>query len=144
MALVLSDLGADQMLKAYFNNSWPSSKNLKLRLFTNDYTPVDTSILSSFTEASGGGYASIDLTNGSWTVTPANDPSDAVYTQQTFNFTGALTGNPTIYGYYIEDNGGTSGAMIWAERLGASFTPTSNGDQLLITPKFQMSKGTPT
>ena len=144
MAIVLADVGADQVLKAYFNNNWPASKDLKLRLFTNDYTPVDTSVLGNFTEAAGGGYVAKDLANGSWTITVANDPSDAVYAEQTFTFTGPLTGNATIYGYYIEDNAGSSGTLVWAERLGASFTPNQNGDQLKITPKFQLSKGTPT
>lgn len=141
MALVLADVGADQILKAYFNNNWPVSKNLKLRLYENNYTPVDTSTLANFTQATAPGYAAISLINGSWTITPANDPSDAVYAEQTFTFTGA--GN-TIYGYYIEDNDGTSGVLIWAELFAASFTPANNGDQIKVTPKFQMSKGTPT
>jgi hypothetical protein len=140
MALVLLDVGADQILKAYFNNNWPASKNLQLKLFVNDVTPAQTGI--TYTEAAGGGYASIALTNGSWVVTTGNDPSDAVYAQQTFTFTGALTTNPTVYGYYIEDNAG-SGVIIYAERLGASFTPVQNGDNLKITPKFQLSSGTP-
>jgi len=144
MGLVLSDVGADQILNAYFNDSWPVSKNLKIRLFTNDYTPVDTSILSNFTEAAGGGYAAKNLTNGSWTVFAANDPSDAVYPKQTWTFTGPLTGSATIYGYYIEDNAGNSGVYIWGERLGASFKPANNTDQLGVIPKFELSKGVPT
>lgn len=142
MPLILTDLGADQILKAYFNNDWQASKNLKLCLFTNDYTPVDTTVKANLTEAVGGGYAQITLTNGSWTVTPANDPSDAVYAQQTFTFTGPLTGNPTIYGYYILDNNG-SGEVMWAEKFGTPFTPANNGDTIKITPKVQLSKGTP-
>jgi hypothetical protein len=141
MSLVLADIGADEVLKTYFNNSRPAGgNNLTLKLFTNDYTPVDTSVAGSFTEASGGGYAAKTLTNGSWTVTTANDPSDAVYAQQTFTFTGALSGSATIYGYFVVDADGT---LIWAERLAQSFTPASNGDELKVTPKFQMSKGTP-
>lgn len=140
MALVLADVGADQILKAYFNNSWPASKNLKLRLYTNNYTPVDTSVVGSFTEMSGAGYAAISLTNGSWTVTVGNDPSDAVYAEQTFTFTGS---GSTIYGYYIEDNDGSTGTLVWAELFGSTYTPANNGDTLKVTPKFQLSKGTP-
>jgi hypothetical protein len=142
MALVLTDLGADQILKAYLNNDWQASKNLKLCLFTNNYTPVDTTTKSALTEAAGGGYAEITLTNGSWTITVADDPSDAVYAEQTFTFTGALTGNATIYGCYILDNNG-SGEVMWAELLTVPFTPANNGDTLKITPKMQLSKGTP-
>lgn len=137
--LVLTDLGADEILKTFFNNSRPAGgNNLTLKLFVNDVTPAQTGI--SYTEAAGGGYAAKTLTNGSWTVTPANDPSDAIYAQQVFTFTGALTTNPTIYGYYVEDADGT---ILWAERLTASFTPANSGDHVDITPKFQMSSGTP-
>ena len=140
MALILLDVGADEILKTYFNNVRPSGgNNLDLKLFVNDVTPADTGV--SYTEAAGGDYAAKTLTNGSWTVTPANDPSDAVYAEQTFTFTGPLTTNPTIYGYYVEDADGT---IIWAERLSAPFTPANNGDSLKVTPKFELSKGTPT
>jgi hypothetical protein len=141
MALVLADVGADHMLEAVFNNAWPTAgKDLTIKLFTNNYTPLDTSDVDDFTEAAGGDYAAKTLSNGSWTVAPANDPSDAVYAEQTWTFTGALDGGATIYGYYVIDADGT---YWFGEKLGATFTPANNGDQLKVTPKFQMSKGTP-
>ena len=139
MGLILLDVGADEILKTYFNNYHPSGgNNLTLRLFVNNVNPAQTGI--SYTEASGGGYAAKTLTNGSWVITTANDPSDAVYAQQTFTFTGALTTNLTIYGYYVTDADNT---IIWAEKFTTSFTPTDNGDNVKITPKFQASSGTP-
>ena len=139
MALVLTDLGADEILKTYFNNARPAGgNNLTLRLFCNDVTPAQTG--TSYTEATGGGYAAKTLTNGSWTVATANDPSDAVYAEQTFTFTGALTTNTTVYGYYVTDADNT---VLWAETLTAAFTPANNGDNIKITPKFQLSSGTP-
>ena len=141
MALVLVDVGADEFLKVYFNDDRPTGgNNLTLKLFATDVTPADTDVAGTYTEATGGGYAALPLTNGSWTVTVGNDPSDAVYAQQTFTFTGALTTNPTVYGYFVVDADGT---LVWAERLTAAFTPANNGDNIKITPKFQMSKGTP-
>ena len=141
MALVLADVGADELLKVFFNNDRPTGgNNFTLKLFVNDYTPLQTSVAGSFTEATGGGYAAKTLTNGSFTVTVGNDPSDAVYAQQVFTFTGALTTNPTIYGYYVVDADGT---LIYAERAAASFTPANNGDHYDVTPKFQISSGTP-
>jgi hypothetical protein len=141
MSLVLADIGADEILKTYFNNTRPvGGNNLTLKLYTNNLTPLDTHTASNFTEASGGGYAAKTLTNGFWTITPANDPSDAVYAQQTFTFTGPLSGNPTIYGYYVVD---ADNNLIYAELLTAPFTPANNGDNIKITPKFQLSKGTP-
>lgn len=141
MALVLADVGADAILNAVLNNVWPSGgKNLTLKLFTNDYTPVDTSVAGSFVEASGGGYVSKTLANGSWTVTPSNDPSDGTFAEQTWTFTGALSGSATVYGYFVVD---ADGVLWWAERFSASFTPANNGDQVKVTPKMQLSKGTP-
>ncbi|HLC17492.1 MAG TPA: hypothetical protein VJM57_00565 [Thermodesulfobacteriota bacterium] len=141
MALTLMDIGADEILKTYFNNARPAGgNNLTIKLFTNNVTPADTDTAGTYTEATGGGYAAKTITNGSWTVTVGNDPSDAAYAQQTWTFTGALTTNPTIYGYYVVDADGT---LLWAEKLAASFTPANNGDELKITPKFQLSKGTP-
>lgn len=139
-ALTLVDEGADSILKAYFNNS-PAPGNLILHLYCTNVSPADTNTVSSYTECTGGDYATKTLTNGSWTVTTANDPSDAVYAQQTFTFTGALTTNGTIYGYYVTNAGST--ILIWAELLGTPFTPANNGDNVKITPKFQLSKGTP-
>jgi hypothetical protein len=142
MPLTLADVGADCLLKIIFNNTRASGgNNLTLKLFVNNVTPGDTDTASTYTVAVGGGYADKTLNMGSWTITPANDPSDAVYAEQTWTFTGALTTNTTIYGYYVVD---ADGILQWAERLASSFTPANNGDQLKITPKFQMSKGTPT
>ena len=141
MALILADVGADQILKSYFNKTQPAGgNNLTLKLFTSNTTPGQTDVAGTYTEATGGGYAAVTLTAGSWTVTPANDPSDAVYAQQTFTFTGALTASATVYGYYVVD---ADGVLIYAERAGSTFTPANNGDTYKVTPKFQCSSGTP-
>lgn len=141
MAIVLADVGADVILKAFFNNDWPAGgKNLTLKLYTNNYTPLDTSVAGDFTEASGGGYAAKTLSNASWVVTTGNDPSDAVYAEQTWTFTGLLAGSATVYGYFIVD---ADGILLLGEKFDYSFTPAKNGDQLRLTPKAQLSKGTP-
>lgn len=139
MALTLADVGADAILGTFFNGS-PVLGNLTLRLFVDDQALADTLVAGDLVEADGGGYAAKTLTHGSWTLTTGNDPSDVVYAAQEFTFTGALTTNPTIYGYYVTNAAGT---LLWAERLAAAFTPAANGDKLTVTPKFQLSKGTP-
>lgn len=141
MAIQLADSGAAAILKAYFNNVWPAGgKNLTLKLFATNVTPSDTSTAGSFTEAAGGGYAAKTLTNGSWTESNVSGIEQVAYAVQTFTFTGALTTNPTVYGYYIVD---ADGNLVYAEAQSA-FTPANNGDQITITPTFQASKGTPT
>jgi hypothetical protein len=139
MAIVFTDIGCDEFLKTYFNGV-RAGNNLTLRLFTNDYTPLQTSNNTNFTDAAGGGYAALTLALNSWTVTPANDPSDAIYANQTFTFTSNLTGNAACFGYFVTDAANT---VIWGERFASNFTPTNNGDTITIQPKFAMSNGTP-
>lgn len=141
MPLIFSDGGAQALLLARFNNSWPASKDLSLRLYCNDLTPEDSHSAGWYAEAEGGGYTAKTLTCGSWTISQANGIYQAAYTAQTFTFTGQLTTRPSIYGYYVTDG---NGILQWAERRATPVTPTISGDQLIITPVFQASKGTPT
>jgi hypothetical protein len=140
MAIVLADSGAAAFLRAYFNNVWPAGgKNLTLRLFTNNYTPLDTSTASNFTEAVGGGYTAKALTNASWTESNVAGIEQAAYALQTWTFTGALSGNATVYGYYVTD---ADGVLIYAEAQ-APYQPANPNDQITLAPAFQQSKGTP-
>lgn len=140
MTITLTDNGGLEFLDVYFNNVRPAGgNNHTMFLFTNDVTPTDATVTGDLTEAAGGGYGAKTLNSGSWTVALASGIPQASYAQQTWNFTGGLTGNPTIYGYGIKDADGT---LIDAERLTAPFTPV-NGAVLNITPKHQHSKGTP-
>jgi len=128
MALVVPNVGAQILLRRALGDL--ATGNLILKLFTNDYTPVETSVVGSFTEATGSGYAEKSLTDGSWTVTNA-DPAVATYDggDQVFTFTGAL-GN--VYGYYITDFAETG--LVWAERFtSAPFNVQNNGDTITIT-----------
>jgi len=143
MALVLADVGAVSILKAYFQNVWPSGgKNLTLKLYATNVTPTDAKVAGDFTEAAGGGYSAITLTNGTgWVESNVGGIEQVAYAQQTFTFTGALTTNAVIYGYYVVD---ADGVLVYAELAGSTFTPANNGDTYKVTPIVQLSKGTPT
>ena len=142
MAMTVQDVGAEAGLKIQFNNTRAvGGNNLTLKLFATDVTPADTDTAATYTEATGGGYAAKTLTMGSWTVSIASNIAQSAYAEQTWTFTGALTTNPTIYGYYIVD---ADNVIICSEKLGATFTPTQNGDILRVTPVYKRSKGTPT
>lgn len=144
MAIVLADVGAKVLLDIILNDDWPAGgKDLTLKLFATNVVPAHNSTAGSFTEAVGGGYASKTLYNNysdGWVVSGSNDPRDGTYEQQTWTFTGPLTTNGTIYGYYVIDADGT---LLWAEAFAQSFTPVNNGDALLLTPKLSLSYGTP-
>jgi hypothetical protein len=133
--IVTGDEGAGEILAAYFQ-----TRNLTLKLFTNDYTPQDTDTVDSYTEATGGGYAAISLLLGGWTLTTSSI-AQVAYSQVEFVFTGALTTNFDVYGYYVINP--ATGKFVFAERK-TKFTPEANGEAIIITPTYQLSQGTPT
>ena len=137
----LVDAGSLAILRAFFNNIFPAgTKNLTLKLFTNDLLPGRDDITADYTEAAGGGYASKTLTNGSW-VESNTDPPYVSYAEQTWTFTGGLTGNQTVYGYYVVND---NGVLILAGRLGEPQVINEANDEIKLTPKFELSWGIPT
>lgn len=112
--------------------------NQSLKLFVNDYTPVDASIAANFTEMSTLGYAAKPLTKTAWVVTAGGDGqvAEAAYAQQTWTFTaGALV---NVYGYFIVDS--VSGLLLWAERFASAKPVQNTGDQIIIVPKITNSR----
>lgn len=105
-----------------------------LRLYT-AITPAlgSGTIAAHLTEAAGGGYAAIALTAANWVTTPGA-PTSTAYAKQTFTFTGTLTANATVLGYYITR---ADGSLVFAEALTA-FQPANNGDTIDVTPTFTL------
>ena len=126
MALLVPNEGEVKILSVALGKD--AAEALSLRLFTNDYTPVETSVTSSFTEATGNGYAAITVAASDWTVA-SGAPSTATAAVKTFTFTGALG---AVYGYFVV--GAISGKTYWAERFTATpITIQNNGDQIVVT-----------
>jgi hypothetical protein len=124
----IPDEGEEDMLDTLF------AGDKSLRLFQNNFTPNNASVLLDFTVADFAGYANITLTGGSWTTTPGA-PSVAAYAEQTFTrtTTGAVQ---TIYGYYIVNAGGTK---VWAyEKFATAQAVTSAGDTIRVTPRIKL------
>lgn len=130
MALLVPNTGEVIALSLLVNKTSP--ENLVYRLFTNNVTPAETDTAASYTEATGGGYAAITMTGASWTVT-GGAPSVASYSQQTYTFTGVLTTNPDIRGYFVTQ--ATSGTLVLAETF-TVFTPAASGDNIKLTPQI--------
>ena len=129
MALLVPNVGEELALKNFLNHTAP--QNQKLDLYTGNVTPAETDTHSSYTAATGGGYAQIALTGSSWSITPGA-PSSAAYAQQTFTFTGAPSVG-TMYGYFLTQT--TSGILMFSERFASGpYTMANNGDNIKITP----------
>ena len=130
MALVVPLVGEALALKAFLNTT--AGQDQKLDLFATNVTPAETDTHTSYTAAVGGGYAQKTMSGASWSYT-GTSPCEASYAQQTWTFTGTLTTNGTIFGYFVTQT--TSGTLMWAEAT-TNFTPTNNGDLYLLTPKI--------
>lgn len=115
MALVVPDAFEVEVL-----TNWVTAA-FTMKLYSNDVTPSGASSAATFTEVTGGGYASKPLTFANWTITSGN-PSQAIYnaTQQ-WTFTGATGGTGNIYGYFVTRN--SDGKLMYAERFPAANVP---------------------
>ncbi len=134
MSLILPTASENTFLSFALGALTPGNQTLKL--FVNNYTPVDASVAADFTEMSTLGYAAKTLTKTSWTVGQVSSVAQGSYPEQTWTFTaGTLV---TVYGYYIVD--ATSGLLLWAENFSSSKDVQNSGDLIKITPKITLSK----
>jgi hypothetical protein len=132
MALLVPDAGELNLLSRMLNKV--ATGDVRLHLYANNYTPVEGSVIGSFTECTASGYASKLLTGASWTITTVTGTTEAVYAEQTFTFTAAQT----VYGYYVTDSGST--ICLWAEIFtGAPFNIPSGGGSVKCTPRIQLA-----
>jgi hypothetical protein len=122
--------GGEVIALSLLTNLITTAQNLVYHLFATNVTPAETDTAGSYTEAAGGGYAAKTMTGASWTAT-GGAPSHIDYAAQTWTFTGALTTNATVYGYYVTR--ATATDLVFAESF-TSFTPANNGDNIVLTP----------
>jgi len=133
MSVVIPNGGEVLLLDAASGKTAATAWTLRL------YTAISPAlsngtVVAHLTEAAGGGYAAKALTAANWVTTPGT-PTSSAYPIQTFTFSGALTGNPAILGYYLTN---AAGAVVAVEALGASYTPLANLDTLDVTPTITL------
>ena len=134
MPLLMGNQGEGIWLQMLANKVAP--QNLVVKLFKNDYTPVDGSTEANFTEADFTGYAAYVTDPDDWTVTPGA-PSLLAHPQIFFESSANQT-QQDMYGYYVVQE--TSGKYMWGERFDASTRIKNNGDGQKVTPQFQLKK----
>jgi|GEM_PF-2976551 len=83
----------------------------------------------------------VETTPCAWTEEFANTPPDIIMAEQTFTFSGVLTTNTTIYGWYLIKQ--DLSAVYAAKKLDTAYTPASGGGTLKFTPRVQAGNGTP-
>ena len=136
MALLVPDVGEERLLGWAINSV--AQQNLELKLYLNNYTPVEGSTHENFTVLPlTEGLAVKTLTAGSWTVdTDGAGTTSATYvpgTPQSWTFTGSAH---IIYGYVVVD--ANDGVLIWAERF-ASAEATYDGKIIKLIPYIELA-----
>ena len=125
MALLVPDVGENEIAKRFLN-----SENSVLKLYTNDYTPVEGSTVGSFIECAVAGYAEKTLTASSWSI--ISDTGS--YAEQEFLPTTAVS----CYGYFVTNAAET--IVLWAERFtSAPFTMPAGGGSIKVTPSITVA-----
>ena len=109
--------------------------DFKLRVFSNDVTPDEDTVLSDLTEVVDTSYAAITLAHGTWTVSSVSGVAVGEYPQQTFTF----SSTHDLYGYYVTDSAGTS--LLWVQRGPYIAKLPAGGGTYLVTPRFRISQG---
>lgn len=132
MAFTVPDVGEVQLLKRLLGIGGTTNGSLTLRLYENDPTIDENTVIGMLTECTAAGYAAITLTAASWAVpTTVSGQTSTSYPQQTFNFTGAAT----VYGYYITDGS----VLVLVERFtSAPFVVPGAGGQIAIIPTMNL------
>ena len=134
MALLIPDVGEVELLDKLLKDALAVDENYTLKLYKNDYTPLNSSIAADFTVADFDGYVDKTLTRAGWgaAATVANVAESSYSVEQSWT---CNSGTQTIYGYYVV--GATSTVLLWAERFTITRTLAAL-DQIRITPKFSL------
>ena len=104
-----------------------------VRIYTNNYTPTDATLLSDLTQATWSGYSAIALSAANWgAVTVASHLASSPYTL-TLAFTRSVTGTAVSnFGWYITDSGNS--LLYAAARFAtAPLVVTNAGDAIVLS-----------
>jgi len=132
MALVALNQGERTILKLMLGQL--AAGTFQLRLYTNNFTPAETSVNGDVTECAVAGYSALALATTGWTVSTVTDTSAAFFAQQTFTFSTSTT----IYGYHYT-HPSDSGNVLIAEKFASAFTFGDGGGKLEFVPRIELN-----
>ena len=136
MALKTPNAGELELLDKMLKDALSTNESYVLKLYKNNYTPVDASTGGSFTEADFTSYVAKTLTRALWNAAvTVGGKAESSYGSGPLSWTCGASGN-TVYGYYVI--GATSGTVLWAE-LFATSRVLAQDDVLNLTPKFTLN-----
>jgi hypothetical protein len=127
---VMTNDGRELLLGRLVQGDWGSNGDFRWALFTNDYDPTPTSILSQFNR-SGIAPAQIAMANGDWqNPTVAEGRSRSYWANAATEFT-AIPLTVTAYGLVVWEP--STGVVLWAQLFDAPQTLTA-GQTIKVWP----------
>ncbi len=127
MSLIVPDEGEVAMLDMLVNGD--GMAGLHLRLYQNNLTPDQDTVLADFTEATFSGYAEDSPSFGA-AATVSHKGKIVDTAARDFTHSSGGTSN-TVYGYYLVNAPDTK--VLWAERFSSPQVVAVNGDKITIT-----------
>jgi len=137
MALLVPTEGELALLDVMLKDALSTDEDFILHLYKNNYTPVDGTTSTDFTEADFTNYVNKTLARTTWNaaITNGSSKAESSYGSSPLSWTCGASGN-TVYGYWVQ--GATSNTVCWAERFGTSRV-LADSDVLNLTPKFTLN-----
>lgn len=102
-------------------------------LYTNVYTPVVTSVIGDFTEATDPSLAALPATG--WSVAALGVANVGQSVASDLSWTNTSGATVDLYGCYVTDS--ISGDILFAFHFDSAPQPLLNGQTLTLTPQFQ-------
>jgi hypothetical protein len=136
MPLVVPAVGEVALLNKLIVNLLSSDERYILKLYKNNYSPIETATQASFTEANFTSYAARTLSRAGWYAGVHGTPKAECSYAGVQSWTCGTTGN-TIYGYWVVGDTKNAGTVLWAELFSTARVLATN-DVLNITPKFTL------
>lgn len=125
---VISKTGLVRMLSAVV------SKELYVKLYTNNKNISTETSAKDLVEARGGGYKPIVMRKGDWKVIVENGAVQAKRREVTWKFTSRVG---KVFGYYVTDYDGT---LIWGTKFKTPFEAEREGDTIKVNPTLVMER----
>lgn len=131
--LVVTYYGALQLLRWALGIESVPTDALNVHLFTNNYTPTQSSEVGDFTEAAFSGYAPQSVDKTDW-ATPATVDGKATSTAPATPLVWTNgSGSVDVYGYFVTN--ADDDEVIYAQKF-TSVKTVPNGEDLKLTLKL--------
>jgi hypothetical protein len=134
MAIVVPEVGERNLLNMLLRTASPP--DFEILLFSNDYTPVETSAYGDFTIHTAAGLNVVKtLSRAGWAAaTTSSGVTSSVYAQQSWQNTSGST--QSVYGYIVREAGTSN--LLWAERFTNAPILLANNDYMFVTPRLEL------